>query len=186
VVKERRSGDHERIDIHPRSLILAGPNGAGKTTFAGEFLPAEGHCPTFINADLIAAGLSPFVPEYAAVEAARIMLEGIRRRVSQHEDFALETTLAGRSYVAMIHEWRRLGYQVSLFFLQLPSPEVAVSRVRHRVAQGGHNVPEVDIRRRFDRGWRNFQQLYRPIVDEWRVYDAGRWPPILVEEGGNS
>jgi len=109
----------------PRALIIAGPNGAGKTTFAREFLPMEAHCPAFINADLIATGLSPFRPDAAAIEASRLMLEHVRRRAAALEDFAIETTLAGRTYRRFITEWKQAGYQVDLMFLQLPSAELA-------------------------------------------------------------
>jgi predicted ABC-type ATPase len=98
----------------PRAIIIAGPNGAGKTTFAREFLTAEGNCPTFINADLIAAGLSPFRPDAAAIEASRLMLDHVRQRVARREDFAVETTLAGRAYLRMIRDWQSLDYQVEL------------------------------------------------------------------------
>lgn len=170
----------------PRALIIAGPNGAGKTTFAREFLPAEGHCPTFINADLIAAGLSPFQPETVAIEASRLMLEHVRQKVAKREDFAIETTLAGRGYLAMIREWQASRYQVEIVFLRLPSADLAVRRVQQRVAQGGHDIAEVYVRRRFQRGLNNFQSLYRPIVDTWQVFDASQWPPVLLDEGVNS
>jgi len=170
----------------PRALIIAGPNGAGKTTFATEFLTAEADCPTFINADLIAAGLSPFRPGFMALEASHLMLEHIHRCVSRREDFAVETTLAGRAYVHMIREWREAGYRVDLLFLELPAVELAIERVRQRVAQGGHDVPRNDIRRRFARGLSNFHRLYRPIVDAWQLFDASQWPPVLVDEGANA
>ena len=170
----------------PRAIIIAGPNGAGKTTFAREFLPAEGDCPTFINADLIAEGLSPFRPESMAVEASRLMLEHVRQMVAAHEDFAVETTLAGRSYLRMIREWKERGYQIELMFLQLPSADLAVERVRQRVGQGGHTIPEPDIRRRFERGIANVHQHYLPAVDTWQIFDASRWPPVLIDEGVNS
>ncbi|MCP4374903.1 MAG: AAA family ATPase [bacterium] len=168
-----------------RALIIAGPNGAGKTTFAREFLPAEGHCQTFINADLIAIGLSPFRPDTMAVEASSLMLEHVRRSVAKRDNFAVETTLAGRAYQRFISEWHEAGYQVDLRFLQLPSAELAIERVRRRVAQGGHNIPENDIRRRFDRGIENFQEIYRQIVDKWQLYDASQWPPVILDEGIN-
>ena len=169
----------------PRALIIAGPNGAGKTTFAREFLPAEGHCPTFINADLIAVGLSPFRSDTMAVEASRLMLEHVRRSVDKRDSFAVETTLAGRAYQRFVTEWHEAGYQVDLMFLQLPSAELAIERVRRRVAQGGHNIPENDIRRRFDRGLENFQEVYRQLVDKWRIYDVSQWPPVLLDKGTN-
>ncbi len=118
-------------------IIIAGPNGAGKTTFAREFLPQEADCPTFINADLIALGLSPFRPEAAAVRAGRIMLEMIADCVRRGESFAIETTLSGRGYARMIPVWQQKGYRVTIFFLELPSAELAVERVADRVAQGG-------------------------------------------------
>ena len=170
----------------PRAILIAGPNGAGKTTFAREFLPAEGNCPTFINADLIAQGLSPFRPETMAVEASRLMLERVRQMAAERQDFAVETTLAGRAYLRMIREWQGSGYQVELMFLQLPSADLAVERVRQRVAQGGHNIPEPVIRRRFVRGLENFHALYCNAVDAWQVFDASRWPPVLLDNGVNS
>lgn len=128
----------------PRILIIAGPNGAGKTTFAQEFLLREADCPEFINADLIAQGLSPFKPEKAAFEAGKIMLREIQRRVAKKQEFAFETTLSGRNYARHIPRWRKRGYHVKLLFLSLPSADVAVTRVRMRVARGGHDVPEED------------------------------------------
>jgi len=123
-----------------RIIIIAGPNGAGKTTFAREYLLNEAHCPDFINVDLIAAGLSPFGPERAAIQAGRIMLSEIQRRVRKRESFAFETTLSGHVYARMIPEWRASGYRVRLIFLSLPDADMAISRVAMRVAQGGHNV----------------------------------------------
>jgi predicted ABC-type ATPase len=169
----------------PRAIIIAGPNGAGKTTFAREFLPAEGHCPTFFNADLIAAGLSPFEPEKANVAAMRLMAERMQECVEQRQDFAVESTLSGRTYINLIRQWRQAGYIVKIVFLRLNSPEMAVARVRHRVRMGGHNVPEAVIRRRFVQGWSNFQSMYKALADRWQVYDAMKTPPMLIDEGGN-
>lgn len=161
-------------------IIIAGPNGAGKTTFAREFLPQEAGCLTFINADLIAQGISPFRPEVAAVRAGRIMLEMIAACVRRGERFAIETTLAGRGYAQMIPQWRHAGYEVVLFFLQLPGEELALARVADRVAQGGHNIPEPVIRRRFQAGITNFHTLYKPLVDAWRLYDNAGEQPLLI------
>lgn len=166
-----------------RILIIAGPNGAGKTTFAREFLPGEAGCPRFVNADLIAAGLSPFTPELAAVKAGRIMLEQIHEHVRKGEGFAFETTLSGRIYAQLIPRWQAQGYIIKLFFLQLPTPEMAIARVHQRVAAGGHNVLEEVIRRRFQAGLRNFSQVYQPLVDEWVLYDNSGDEPVRLDEG---
>ena len=164
-------------------LIIAGPNGAGKTTFAMEYLPNEANCPTFVNADLIAAGLSPFHPARAAFRAGRLMLEEIHYHAKRGRSFAFETTLSGRGYVRWIPRWQAGGYRVKLLFLRLPTPEAAINRVAQRVAEGGHDVPEPVIRRRFDAGWRNFNQIYRNLVDDWAVYDnSGRTPVLLAKE----
>lgn len=162
-------------------VIIAGPNGAGKTTFAQEFLPNEAGCPIFINADLIAAGLSPFQPDIAAVKAGRLMLEEIKEYFRHGESFAFETTLAGRSYARMIPRWQAEGYHVKLFFLTLPSAEMANARVVERVRQGGHNVPEQVIRRRFVSGRNNFDLLYREKVDSWVLYDNAGDEPQLID-----
>lgn len=152
-------------------VIIAGPNGAGKTTFAREFLPNEAGCPVFINADLIAAGLSPFQPELAALKAGRLMLKEIKEYSQRGVNFAFETTLSGRTYMNLIPDWQVQGYHVKLFFLNLPSVEMAIERVAERVRQGGHNVPEEVIRRRFESGRINFEFLYRNLVDSWAVYN---------------
>jgi len=164
-------------------LIIAGPNGAGKTTFAQDFLPQEASCPRFVNADLIAAGLSPFVPELAAVRAGRLMLQTIFALAQKGQSFAFETTLAGRSYARHIRCWQSAGYHVTLYYLRLPSPEMAIARVAERVRQGGHNIPEVVIRRRFAAGWRNFEELYRDLADAWVLYDNAGKKPQLADWG---
>lgn len=164
-------------------LIIAGPNGAGKTTFAEEFLPNEAGCPIFVNADLIAAGLAPFDPERAAFKAGRLMLQEIFDHVHRGESFAFETTLSGRIYAKLIPDWQGLGYMVKLFFLRLSSPELAIARVHQRVKTGGHNVPEPIVRRRFAAGLRNFEDIYKPLVDEWALYDNSLRTPQLIEEG---
>ncbi|MDP2093744.1 MAG: zeta toxin family protein [Hydrogenophaga sp.] len=158
------------LETQPRAIIIAGPNGAGKTTFAREFLPVEAQCPVFVNADLIAAGLSPFAPEAAAIKAGRIMLAEIDDHVAHCRSFALETTLSGRAYAAKVQHWRALGYQVSLYFLQLPTAEMAIERVRLRVAQGGHHIPDDVVRRRFAAGLQQFENTYKPIVNAWFLY----------------
>jgi predicted ABC-type ATPase len=166
-------------------VIIAGPNGAGKTTFATQFLPHEGACQNFINVDLIASGLSPFDPASATIRAGRLMLAEIRRSLRHGESFAFETTLSGRSYARQIPAWRAKGYRVSLIFLTLRSVRLAMARVKSRVAQGGHRVPADDVRRRFHRGLINFEQLYRPLVDHWELYDNSDDSPILLAQGDN-
>jgi predicted ABC-type ATPase len=166
-------------------VIIAGPNGAGKTTFAREFLPREADCPLFINADLIAAGLSPFRPEAAAIRAGRVMLEEIDRHAAEGRSFAFETTLSGHTYSKRIDIWRSEGYTVRLFFLSLTHPDEAVARVAMRVQQGGHDVPEKVIRRRFAAGMRNFLEIYRYRVDYWQWLDNSGLTPRLLEEGTN-
>jgi predicted ABC-type ATPase len=171
------------MDAKLKIVIIAGPNGAGKTTFAKQFLPQEAGCPDFINVDLIAAGLSPFDPDAAALKAGRLVLSEIRSRVRQKHSFAFETTLSGVTYARMIPAWQRAGYYVKLIFLSLVSPELATARVRARVAQGGHAVPEPVIRRRFAAGLRNFRVLYKALADAWVLYDNSGDELRLIEAG---
>ena len=162
-------------------VILAGPNGAGKTTLAREYLPAG---LPFVNADLIAAELAPEDPAAAAVRAGRLMLQQLDAHARAGRSFALETTLAGRNYVRRLERWRASGYVAELIFLQLPSPEMAVRRVRLRVRQGGHDIPEAVVRRRFRAGLRNFRELYSGAVEYWARVDNGGIPAALIDRGG--
>ena len=173
------------MDADRKIIIIAGPNGAGKTTFALEHLPREAACPTFVNADLIAAGLSPFQPEAALFRAGRLMLEEIKNHMQQRRSFAFETTLSGLGHARMIPRWRSDGYTVKLIFLSLATPEEAIKRVELRVRQGGHHVPPEVIRRRFASGLKNFQNMYRHIVDYWQWFDNSGHTLILVDEGEN-
>lgn len=165
-------------------VILAGPNGAGKTTFAREFLRREAECPIFVNADLIAGGLSPFQPEMSTVRAGQIMLEEIRNHVRAGRSFAFETTLSGRLYARWIPGWRRQGYRVKLIYLRLASAELALSRVGAPILQGGHGVPGDVVVRRFAAGWRNFNSVYKPLVDAWVLYDNSGDAPVAIEAEG--
>ena len=169
----------------PRIIIIAGPNGAGKTTFAREFLTHEADCREFINADLIASGLSPFAPERSSVQAGKIMLQLLADRVAARESFAFETTLSGRAYARHIKEWRKAGYVVDLIFLRLPTADWAVARVKARVTQGGHHIPEAVIRRRFDLGLGNFFEVYSKLASSWWLYDNSETPPRLIAKGSN-
>ena len=168
-----------------RIIIIAGPNGAGKTTFAREYLPVEVGITRFINADLIAAGLSPFAPELAARRAGRLMLEEIDRCAAEGVDFAFETTLAGKGYLRRIELWQVDGYRIKLIFLRLGSVEDAIQRVRLRISQGGHAIPEAVIQRRFAAGLANFDEHYRSVVDSWQLIDNGGAKPLLLAEGRN-
>lgn len=167
-------------------IIIAGPNGAGKTTFARAFLPAEAALPRFINADAIAAGLAGFAPEKAALRAGRLMLEEMALCVAAGESFAFETTLSGLGYAGRIRQWRAAGWRVSLFFLSLPTAEIALQRVALRVRQGGHDVPADIVRRRFAAGLANFHGIYKQIVTDWALYDNGGAEPLLVDWGENT
>jgi len=169
--------------IPPRCIIISGPNGAGKTTFAREFLPHDAGIIHFINADLIASGLSPLQPELAAIAAGRLFLAEVDRLAKARVDFAFETTLSGLIYLKRLQRWKAAGYRIELVFLRLASPKLALRRIAARVKQGGHNVPREDVLRRFERGWQNFQSLYRPLADVWAVYDNSGDVPRLLEEG---
>lgn len=169
-----------RSGKRPSTYVIAGPNGAGKTTFATKFLPEFLRCREFLNADLIAAGLSPFAPETQNVRAGRLLLERIRELTSARHDFGFETTLSGRTYRRILERMRIDGYTVNLVFLWLPSVDLAVSRVANRVRQGGHGIPEMDIRRRFQAGLRNLRELYMPLCDNCWIYDASVIPPIEI------
>lgn len=166
--------------MKPNVYIIAGPNGEGKTTFARRFLPQYAECRNFINADLIAQGLAPFVPEAAAFKAGKLVLEEIWRYIKNRDDFAFETTLAGRSYLRLMRRLRDAGYNIHIFFLWLPTPEVALSRIRERVAQGGHDVPPKDVLRRYDRSIANFFRNYSDFADPWMLFNSEHTPPKLV------
>ena len=169
------------MPVEKKIVMIAGPNGAGKTTFAREFLPNEARCPAFVNADLIAAGLSPFAPERAAIQAGRLMLRAMADHVAAGRSFAFETTLSGRGYARSIPQWQAMGYHVKLFFLELPDVQMAIDRVAMRVRQGGHDVPVETIHRRFAVGRCNFVEIYRDIVDAWAHYNNADMVPRLIE-----
>jgi predicted ABC-type ATPase len=160
--------------------IVAGPNGAGKTTFVREFLPRYVHCREFLNADLLAAGLSPFDPETAAVAAGRVFLARMKELIRQGRDFGFETTLAGKTYRPILRDLKDKGYRLHLFYLWLPTVDIALARVAHRVEQGGHNIPEAVIRRRFDVGRQNLLKSYLPLFDSWRLFDNSTLHPRKI------
>lgn len=168
--------------IEKKCYIIAGPNGAGKTTFANDFLPIEAECLNFINADLIAKGLSPFQPEKVAVKAGKLMIQQMNEFVTLSKSFAIETTFSGNNYVDRIKKWKSLDYKIIIYYLKLQSVELAIERVRLRVAQGGHNIQEDVIRRRYERSWANFQQLYKIMADTWTIFDNSGRSPTIIEE----
>ena len=167
----------------PNLYVIAGPNGAGKTTFAREFLPHYAKCENFVNADLIAQGLSPFSPAAAGIKAGRLLLKQIHEFAERRADFAFETTLAGKTYIQLLRELKQQGYVIHLFFLWIPSVELALVRIKDRVAQGGHNVPAADVRRRFGRSVQNFWREYKPLLDSWTVFNTSTAPPALIAKG---
>ena len=137
----------------------------------------------FINADLIAGGISPLSPALAAVTAGRVVLRELDRLVESRTDFAFESTLSGLQYARRIADWKRRGYQIEIVYLRLVSPKLALRRVNARVLQGGHGVPRADVLRRFKRGWVNFRQIYQPLADRWAIYENSQTSPVLLERG---
>jgi len=161
--------------------IIAGPNGSGKTTFAREFLPQYAKCQNFVNADLFAQAFAPFSPERAALKAGKLLLNEIHRLAKEGADFAFETTLSGKAYVSFLKDLKRnKGYTIHLFFLWIPAVDLALLRIKQRVAKGGHDIPEVDVRRRLKRGTYNLFHVYRPLLDVRTLFDNSTAKPYLV------
>jgi predicted ABC-type ATPase len=155
----------------PKVVVLAGPNGAGKSTSAARLLRGAFGVDEFVNADVIAQGLSAFAPERVAMAAGRIMMRRLKELAAARASFAFETTLASRTFALWLADLKAGGYQMHLVFLWLPSAEVAIARVAERVRRGGHDVPEDTIRRRYHAGWANFGELFQPLADSWQVID---------------
>jgi predicted ABC-type ATPase len=170
----------------PQLYIIAGCNGAGKTTASYTTLPEMLNCREFVNADNIAAGLSPFNPESVAIEAGRIMLQRIHSLLAENLTFAFETTLATKSYVSLVKQSKAQGYEVTLAFFWLPSPEMAQKRVLDRVANGGHNIPPETIKRRYFRGIQNLFKLYLPLVDNGLImYNSADASQFIAQKLSN-
>ena len=167
----------------PRCVIIAGPNGAGKTTFAREFLPKDTDVVHFVNADLIAAGLSALKPEIAAVTSGRVFLAEIDRLAAGGAIFAFETTFSGRAYAARLAKWKLAGYRIEIVYLKIDSPQIGLKRIASRVKEGGHGIPRDVVLRRFARSWTNFVGIYRPLANAWSVYDNSQAEPQLLEQG---
>lgn len=161
----------------PTLFLIAGPNGAGKTTFAKEFLPNEGACMRFLNADEIARGLSPLDPTAAAVRAGRLLLEEFSRLLTKQASFALESTISGQTYIKYLQRAKQAGYHIELHYLWISDPSESIARVKQRVSKGGHHVPTQDIRRRFYRSLANLFDLYLPLADAWIIWDNRISPP---------
>ena len=172
---------NKRLKRRPLCIVVAGPNGAGKTTFAREFLIKDAGIVHFVNADLIAGGLSPLRPELAALASGRLFLTELDRLANLRVDFGFETTLSGVVYLQRLKRWKAAGYRVEIVYLRLSSPRLALRRIAVRVRQGGHNVPRADVLRRFERGWTNFERVYSPMADAWAVYDNSMAKPRLIE-----
>ncbi|MFZ5528608.1 MAG: zeta toxin family protein [Pseudomonadota bacterium] len=169
----------------PTCWIIAGPNGAGKTTFALEYLPQVAQCSRFVNADLIAAGLSPLAPERELMAASRLFLREMEACIAQREDFAFETTLAGRSYLKLVRRLQAAGWRVELIYLALPNMEMSKLRVAERVAHGGHNIPAADIERRFARSLGNLFNTFSAQADACRCFmNSNATPELIFEQQG--
>lgn len=164
----------------PHLIVIARPNGAGKSTTAPSLLKGALYVTEFVNADLIAQGLSAFKPEMTAFQAGRIMLERLHYLTKRRVTFSFETTLASKTFAPWIAKLRETGYVFHLIFLWLPNEEFAINRVAERVRMGGHNVPEDTIRRRYHAGLWNFFNLYRPLADSWIFYDNSVAKPTLI------
>ncbi|WP_093560713.1 zeta toxin family protein [Pseudoduganella namucuonensis] len=170
----------------PTCWIVAGPNGAGKTTFALTYLPKVAQCSRFINADLIAAGLSPLAPERELLAASRLLLREVEACIRQRKDFAFETTLAGRGYLKLVRRLRAEGWRVDLIYLALPSRDMSHLRVAERVAHGGHNIPAADIERRFSRSLGNLLNFFSSAVDSCSCFmNSGPMPELVFEQQGD-
>ena len=170
------------VSVKPMCYIIAGSNGSGKTTFAREFLPKYAGCTHFINPDLIASGLSPFRPEDASLASGRIVLQQIYENSFSGRNFSIETTLSGKTYFKIFSDLKEKGYQIQMFYLWIPNPNLAIQRIHQRVEAGGHNVPSKDVLRRFDRTLSNLFNIYLPVIDILRFFDNSAETPLLVFE----
>ena len=168
----------------PNLYIIAGCKGAVNTTALFNFLPQILNCREFVNADEIAKGLSPFCPESVAIQAGKLMLERIETLMADGVSFAIETTLATRSYKNLVLKAQEKGYNVSLLFFWLESPKVACERVKKRVSEGGHNIPVETIFRRYWLGLENLFRIFMPIVDYWAIYDNNFQPNLIADTDG--
>ncbi|MEW6006675.1 MAG: hypothetical protein AB1595_00750 [bacterium] len=165
--------------------IIAGANGAGKTTFACEYFPRYVGKVDFVNADMIAQGLSPFAPDKFAIRAGRMVLERIKELVGERKIFAIETTLSGRTYLSMLQKMKLLGYRVYMYYLWIPNYQLGIERIKNRVREGGHSVAEYIVKRRFKKTLWNLFHIYFSILDYLAIFDnSGMQPMIIYEKEG--
>ncbi len=170
------------LNKNPTVYVIAGPNGAGKTTFAVDFLPNLAGCRNFVNADLIARGLSPFDVDAVAIEAGRVFLRQIRAQIAAGRSFAFETTLAGLAYARMVRSMRQKGYHVRIYYLWIPTVQLTLKRIAERVKRGGHDIPADTARRRYGKGLANLFRHYLPLADYAAIFDNSSAIPALVYE----
>jgi predicted ABC-type ATPase len=170
----------------PTLYLFAGSNGAGKTTFARAYLRQLDPIPRFLNADELARGLSPLNPEKLAVRAGKLLLHEIQGCLESRNSFGLESTLSGKSHIGILQRAKTLGYLIELHYLWIPSPELAIRRIRQRVKKGGHPIPDADVRRRFSRSLQNLTHLYAPLAHSWQLWDNQNKPPSLLLSSENA
>ena len=170
----------------PTIYVLAGPNGSGKTTLARDFLPDGIHCLNFLNADLLAQGLSPLDPTLAAMRAGRMLLREFDHNIANKISFGIETTLSGLSYLDRFRDAKERGFCLKFYYIWVGSTALSIERIRQRVTKGGHHVPDEDVIRRFGRSIRHFFNHYRPLADEYGVFDNRGLGPVLIAHGNGT
>lgn len=170
----------------PQIYVIAGPNGSGKTTSAKTLLPELLECHEYVNADSVAAALSPFNPDAVAIQAGRLMLERIKHLSEHGVTFAFETTLASRTFLNFLNKCKDIGYEVNILYLWLQNPEIAITRVKSRVEQGGHDIPHDVIVRRYHRSIKNFLNEYVKIANNWALYDNSEKYSALISYKTNN
>jgi predicted ABC-type ATPase len=170
------------VKKNPTCYVIAGPNGAGKTTFALKYLPEIAGCHNFVNADLIAYGISPLDSAALQYDAGKLFLNEVHKNINKRVDFAFETTLSGRSHINLLKKLKKSDWHIVLFFLWIPDADFSKDRVRQRVLEGGHDIPDDAIYRRYPRIMHNLINLYIPLCDKVYCYDNSNPEPVLIFE----